>query len=309
MAHDHTHHSHAKGASPRPLILALTLTLSFAFVEAVAGIWSGSLALLGDAGHMLTDSLALGLAAGAAMLARRPPSNRHTYGLGRAETLAALFNAILMIVVVLAIGIEAIERIREPAEVHGGVVMVVAFIGLIVNLSAAWLLVGHHENLNVRAALLHVIGDLLGSVAALISGVVIVMSGWTTIDPLLSIAIAALILVSAVRVLKEAVHALMEGAPKSLNQNEIGLRLAALNKVVSVHDLHVWSLSSEQVALTAHLVVDDIQHWEEILPSARHLLEHEYGIHHVTLQPECGVQRVDVSLVGQANGAKTVSSD
>lgn len=293
----HSHHSHTATGSQRPLLLALGLTLGFAFVEAVAGLWSGSLALLGDAGHMFTDSLALGLAAGAAMLARRPPSRRHSYGLGRAETLAALINATLMIGVVVAIGIEAIDRLQEPPEVHGGAVLVVAAIGLLINLIAAWLLSGHQKNLNVRAALLHVIGDLLGSVAALISGAVIVTTGWTTIDPLLSVAIAALILVSALRLLKEAVHALLEGVPLYLDPGEIGPALARLDKVVSVHDLHIWSLSSEQVALSAHLVLDDMQHWESVLPEARHLLEHEYGIHHVTLQPECLTQRVNADLI------------
>lgn len=297
MSHHHAHHHAPTTGSHRPLLLALLLTLGFAFVEAAAGLWSGSLALLGDAGHMLTDSLSLGLAAAAALIARRPPSPRHSYGLGRAETLAALVNAGLMIVVVAAIGVEAVARLQEPTPVRGGMVTIVAIAGLLINLAAAWLLTGHQQNLNVRAALLHVIGDLLGSVAALVSGVVIMVWGWTSIDPLLSLAIAALILVSALRVLREALHALLEGVPLSLDTNEIGRALAGVDEVVGVHDLHIWSLSAEQVALSAHLVLDDIQAWERVLPASREMLASRFGIDHVTLQPECLVQRVDIDRI------------
>jgi cobalt-zinc-cadmium efflux system protein len=299
MAHDHGHiHVHSQGGSHRPLLLALCLTFGFAFVEAVAGWWSGSLALLGDAGHMFTDSLSLGLAAGAAMLARRPPSGRHSYGLGRSEQLAALVNALLMIGVVVAIAIEAFARLRQPPFVDGTAVTVVAFLGLLINLGAAWLLVGHGRNVNVRAALLHVIGDLLGSVAALVSGIVIVATGWTPIDPLLSLLIVALILVSAVRVLREAVHALMEGVPLYLDVDQIGRTLASQEGIHSVHDLHVWSLSAERTALSAHLVVADLANWESVLPAARTLLAKRFGIEHVTLQPECLVQHVDIDKLG-----------
>ena len=260
--HGHGHHDHAAGSSShRPLLLALVLTAGFAVVEAVAGWWSGSLALLGDAGHMATDSLSLGLAAGAALLARRPPSERHSYGLGRAETLAAVVNAVLMIAVVAVVTVEAFSRLGSPPPVAGATVTVVALIGLLINLGAAWLLAGSRENLNVRAALLHVIGDLLGSVAALVSGIVILATGWTPVDPLLSLAIAALILVSAARVLREAVHALMEGVPLFLDVEEIGRAMAGQGGVHSVHDLHVWSLSAERTALSAHLVIADMSDW------------------------------------------------
>ena len=300
MAQHHSHHHAGRSGSHRPLLLALLLTLGFAFVEAMAGFWSGSLALLGDAGHMLTDSLSLGLAAAASLLARRPPSPRHSYGLGRAETLAALVNAVLMIAVVVAIGVEAVARLKTPAEVHGSAVAVVAVFGLLINLGAAWLLMGHQHNLNVRGALLHVIGDLLGSVAALVSGLVIVTTGWTPIDPLLSVGIAALILFSALRVLREALHALLEGVPLYLDTAEIGRALAQLDEVVAVHDLHVWSLSAEQVALSAHLVLEDIEGWERVLPASREMLASRFGIDHVTLQPECLVQRVDIDRIRPA---------
>lgn len=298
--HGHGHHDHsAGGGSHRPLLLALLFTLGFAVVEAVAGWWSGSLALLGDAGHMATDSLSLGLAAGAALLAHRPPSERHSYGLGRAETLAAFINAVLMIAVVAVISIEAFARLRSPPPVAGATVTVVALIGLLVNLGAAWLLAGRQENLNIKAALLHVIGDLLGSVAALISGMVIVVTGWTPIDPLLSLLIVALILISAIRVLREAVHALMEGVPLYLDVEQIGRALAQQDGIHSVHDLHVWSLSAERTALSAHLVIAEMSDWEKVLPAARALLSERFGIEHVTLQPEALVQRVSIDRLAR----------
>lgn len=295
--HGHSHHHHhvGEGGSHRPLLLALVLTSGFAVVEAVAGWWSGSLALLGDAGHMATDSLSLGLAAGAALLARRPPSERHSYGLGRAETLAAFVNAVLMIAVVVIVSIEAVARLRDPPPVAGGTVTFVALIGLLINLGAAWLLAGRQENLNVKAALLHVIGDLLGSVAALVSGIVIVATGWTPVDPLLSLVIVALILFSAIRVLHEAIHALMEGVPLYLDVEQIGRALAEHEGIHSVHDLHVWSLSAERTALSAHLVIGDIAEWERLLPKVQSLLSERFGIDHVTLQPESMVQHVSVA--------------
>jgi cobalt-zinc-cadmium efflux system protein len=295
--HSHHHHQVGEGGSHRPLLLALVLTLAFAVVEAVAGWWSGSLALLGDAGHMATDALSLGLAAGAALLARRPPSERHSYGLGRAETLAAFVNAVLMIAVVVLVSIEAIARLRNPLPVAGGPVTVVALIGLLVNLAAAWLLAGRQDNLNVKAALLHVIGDLLGSVAALVSGIVILATGWTPVDPMLSLLIVALILFSAIRVLREAVHALMEGVPLYLDVEEIGRALAEHEGIHSVHDLHVWSLSAERTALSAHLVISDIAEWERLLPTVSALLSKRFGIEHVTLQPESMVQRIAIERI------------
>jgi cobalt-zinc-cadmium efflux system protein len=273
---------------------ALVLTLGFAGVEAAAGWWSGSLALMGDAAHMLTDALALGMASAAALLAIRPPSVRHSYGLGRLEPLAALTNALLMIGLVAVISAEAVERLQAPQPVHGSVVTVVAVVGLLVNIGAAALLAGGRENLNVRAALLHVLGDLLGSVAALVSGVVILYTGWLAIDPLLSLLIAVLILFSSVRVLREALHSLMEGVPLHLELEAIGNAMAGTEGVRSVHDLHVWSLSATRSALSAHIVMDDITHWDAVLGRLRGLLHERFGIDHVTLQPEVGVQRIDL---------------
>lgn len=270
------------------------LTLGFAAIEAVAGLISGSLALLGDAGHMLTDSLSLGLAAAAALLARRSPSVRHSYGLGRAEILAALVNASTMLVIVIWICLEAVERFAQPQPVQGGVVMLVALIGLLINLGAVWLLSGHGHDLNVRGALLHVLGDLLGSVAALVSGAVILVTGWTPIDPILSLLIVLLIAVSALRLLREALHALMEGVPLHLDLKRVGYSMAAVDGVVSVHDLHIWSVSSSKVALSAHIMLRHIDDWPEVLDGLRQLLAKRYAIEHVTLQPEVNEQRIGV---------------
>lgn len=295
MSDDHhhgaggSHHHHA--ASSFSLIPALLLTLAFALVEALTGWWSGSLALLGDAGHMVTDSAALGFAAFAAWLAPRQPSARHTYGYGRVETLAALINVLFMLLVVAALSVAALRRILEPAAINGEAVTLVAGLGLCINIVVAWLLMRGEQTLNTRGALLHVVGDLLGSVAALISGVVIMWTGWTPIDPLLSLFICALILVSSLRLLREVLHALMEGVPMHLSTAVIGRALAAVPGVVSVHDLHIWTLSSKRVALSAHVLVDSLEQWPQVLAVARHMLA-GHGIEHVTLQPEPATKAV-----------------
>ena len=282
--HDgHAHHHHAD-AGPR-LIWALLLTLGFAAVEAVTGFWSGSLALLGDAGHMVTDSASLALAAFAAWISKRPPTQRHTYGYGRVETLAALANVLFMVVVVVGISVMAVRRFLEPGVVNGEAVTIVAAIGLVLNIGVAWLLMHGEQTMNTRGALLHVLGDLLGSVAALVSGAVIMWTGWMTVDPLLSLLICALMLVSSLRLLREVLQALMEGVPVSLSTAEVGRRLAGVPGVASVHDLHIWTLSSNRIALSAHLVVESLAHWPAVLAASRQVLS-EQGITHVTLQPE-----------------------
>lgn len=304
--HEHHHHDHPVDAGPR-LIWALALTLGFAAVEVTAGFWSGSLALLGDAGHMVTDSASLGLAAFAVRLARRPPSRRHTYGLGRVETLAALLNVLFMVVVVVGISVAAIHRFLEPARINGEVVSLVAIVGLLINIGVAWLLMHGEQTMNTRGALLHVLGDLLGSVAALVAGAVIVFTGWTPIDPLLSLFICLLVLGSSLRLLREVLQALLEGVPAHLSVDQIGQALAAVPGVNSVHDLHVWTLSSNRIALSAHLVVDSLSRWPEVLAAARHVLLHQ-GIAHVTLQPEPAVHAVRW-LKRAANGGAAVDNE
>ena len=284
-SHGHAHdHRHGPDVGQR-LLWALALTLGFAVVEAAAGFWSGSLALLGDAGHMVTDSASLGLAAFAAWLSRRPPSLRHTYGLGRVETLAALLNAVFMVAVIVALTVVAIRRLQMPLPVDGLTVTVVAIAGLAVNAGVAWLLLHGEQTLNTRGALLHVVGDLLGSVGALLAGVGVMYTGWLPIDPLLSLLIGILVLSSSVRLLREVLQALLEGVPEHLSAEEIGHALTALPGVRSVHDLHIWTLSSNRIALSAHLVVESMAFWPDTLSSARVALRRR-GIVHVTLQPE-----------------------
>lgn len=284
--HDHGHrHDHDTGAG-RSLSWGLALTAGFALVEAAGGWLAGSLALLGDAGHMITDATALGLAAFAAWVARQPPSARHSYGLVRAEVVAALANGLFMLLVVGGIAFHAVERLRHPQDVAGGVVMTIAAVGLVVNLVVARILHAGEQNLNTRAALLHVLGDLLGSVAALVAGGVVYFTGWTPIDPLLSLLICALILFSSMHLLRDVLHVLMEGVPPYLDLPEVGRAMAAVPGVRSVHDLHIWTLSSGLVALSAHVVIEDMGRWQAVLEALRQLLKERYAIEHVTLQPE-----------------------
>lgn len=283
---DNIMHYHPHSRGHRTFGWALLFTLGFAAVEAVVGLAANSLALVADAGHMLTDSLSLGLAAFAAWLSRRPPSASHSYGLARAEVVAALINSLVMLALVAFIVYEAWQRFSAPREVQGTMVFVVALIGLGVNLAVGWLLMKGEESLNRNAALLHVAGDALGSVAALTAGLVIMLTGWSPIDPLLSVVISLLILVSTLNLLKKSLHVLMEGVPVHIDLNTVGNSMAQLEHVVRVHDLHIWTLASGQVALSAHLDVRDLDHWPQILSSAQVLLQKDFGIGHITLQPE-----------------------
>ncbi|MGF1643678.1 MAG: cation diffusion facilitator family transporter [Thiotrichales bacterium] len=283
--HEHRHH-HSHAGTGNMLAWATALTLVFAAVEASVGLWAGSLALVADAGHMLNDAAALALAAVAAWLARKPASTRHSYGLGRAEFIAAMLNSTALLTLVTWLVISAVERLQAPRPVVGEAVFVTAALGLAINVVVAWMLLRGERNLNTRAALLHVLGDLLGSVAALVAGIVIVLTDWTPIDPLLSLAIGLLILVSSLRLLREALHGLMEGVPLDLDATAVGQALAGVPGVSSVHDLHIWSVKSDRPLLSAHLVVHDIARWEQVLEASHALLSERFGIHHATLQPE-----------------------
>lgn len=286
-SHDHAHH-HGSADSPdqhRRLGWALALTWGFALLEALAGWQGGSLALLADAGHMVTDGAALGLALVAAWFAGRQPSARHSYGFGRAELFAALINALAMLAVVAGIAVEAWSRFSMPRPIDGVLVSTVALLGLGVNLFVAWLLSHSQENLNVRGAFLHVLGDVLGSLAAIVAGVVVWLTGWTPIDPLLSLLIGGLVLAASLRLLRDALHALMDGVPFAIDLEHLGRELAAVPGVIEVHDLHVWSLSGQRLALTAHVRVGNLADWPAILHGLQHEAE-AHGIGHTTFQPE-----------------------
>lgn len=285
-AGDAPHHHAVEGRNPRVLAGALALTLGFAGIEAAAGFLANSLALIADAGHMVTDSMALGLALFAQMLARRPPSPKHSFGFGRSEALAAFVNGLAMLGVVAWILYEAAQRFASPPEVQGKMVLVVATIGLGINLLVAWVLSHDQKSINTRAALVHVMGDLLGSVAALVAGAVIYLTGWMTIDPLLSVLVSMLILRSTFAVLRDSYHVLMEGVPHHIDYLQVGADIAGIPGVLSVHDLHVWEMAAGQPALIGHVEVRSIQEWPEVLLAIKAVLLEKHGIDHVTLQPE-----------------------
>lgn len=287
MAHAHVHHDHDRGdEGSHHLNWATGLTLAFAAVEAGVGYWGNSLALMGDAGHMITDAGALILAAIAARLARRPANSQHSYGFGRAEVVAALANALIMLALALALILGALQRLKNPEPVAGGAVLLVAAVGLAFNLVVLALLLRGQRTLNIRAAVLHVAGDALGSVAALVSGLVILTTGWMRIDPLLTLVICALLLAGSVQVLREGLQVVMEGVPGHLDLAIVGRAMAAVPGVRGIHDLHIWTLSSGHVALSAHVDLDTLEEWSGLLGRLRQLLAERFEIHHVTLQPE-----------------------
>jgi cobalt-zinc-cadmium efflux system protein len=309
----HAHHEHdallghaRQSKSVRTLAIAVVLTLSFAGVEFITGLISGSIALVADAGHMLTDSLALFLALSAQLIARRPPSAKSSYGHSRIEALAAFVNSFFMLGIVLWISSEAIDRFFNPHQVLGEMVMVVATIGLLINVLMAWLLSRDEQNMNIRAALVHVLGDLLGSVAALLSGAVIYFTGWVPIDPLLSLFVCALILRSTLSLLKASYRVLMEHVPESVDFNQVGADLKTIPGIARVHNLHIWEMSPGHIALTGHLEINRMEDWPELLAQIVAMLRERHGIDHVTLQPELSLLMIGVREQpinpGNANG-------
>jgi cobalt-zinc-cadmium efflux system protein len=292
MAHAHPPLAPDQEHADPVLWRAAAITLAFAALEALGGWWTGSLALLSDAGHMLTDGAALLLGALAGWMARRPPSGRHSYGFGRAEIFAAVINAGTMLAIGAAIAYEASTRLGQAREIQGGVAAAIALAGLALNLGIMKWLAPHKHDMNARAASLHVLGDTLGSVGALVSGIVIVLTGWTPIDAIASLFICALIAVSSLRLLREGVHALMEGVPLRLSVEAVGMEMAKHEAIASVHDLHIWTLSGSRIALSAHVVVRDLSRWDRTLQELQLLLRERFGIEHVTLQPESPVRPV-----------------
>ena len=272
--------------SHKALGFALVLTLLFAVVEVVTGFVSNSLALISDAGHMVTDAAALGLALLAQLIARRPPSSRHSFGFVRAEALAAFVNCLAMLALVAWIVYEAVQRLTHPEPVQGGVVLVVAALGAAINIVVAWVLSRDTDSINTRAALVNVLGDLLGSVAAIAAGAIIYFTGWVRIDPILSIFVSLLILKSTVGILRESYHFLMEGVPHGIDYLQVGADLAEVEGVLSVHDLHVWDMSPGHPALIGHLEIADLAEWPVVLRRVKAMLLDKHGIDHVTLQPE-----------------------
>jgi cobalt-zinc-cadmium efflux system protein len=287
-AHDHEHRGAHRTANARKrLALALGLAATYLVAEVIGGWLTGSLALLADAGHMGSDVAALSLAWFAAWVAARPADDRWTYGRARAEILAALAQGVALVAVALLIASEAVERFGAPRPILGAGVFAIATGGLLVNLAGLAILGdGHEHSLNLRAAWLHVFSDALGSVGAMIAGLCVWRFGWLWTDPAASLAIAALVLISAWQLIREAVDVLMEAAPRGLDVDGVRRDLGALTGVRSVHDLHVWTLGQGRVALSCHLVVARLERAESLLTDAYGLLGNRHHIDHATIQVE-----------------------
>jgi cobalt-zinc-cadmium efflux system protein len=284
-AHGH-HHGHGAG-SQRKLAVVLVLSAVYLVAEVVGGLASNSLALLADAGHMLSDVAALALALLAGWLARRPPTPRQTYGYHRSEILAALINGALLVAVAVGLFAEAWDRLRQPPDVQAPLMMAVAAGGLVVNLGALWILRGGHT-LNERGVWLHVLTDALGSLQALGAGALIWAWGWNLADPIASALIGVLVLFSSWRLLQETLAVLMESAPEHINVDEVRAAILAVPDVQAVHDLHVWTITSGRDSLSAHVVTADCRAPRELLADIRRALHDRFGIHHVTVQVEAG---------------------
>jgi cobalt-zinc-cadmium efflux system protein len=290
-SHDHSHGADAVHANnERRMGLAAVITGGFMVAEVVGGIVAGSLALLADAGHMLTDFAALALAWFGFRLSRRPADWKRTYGFDRFQVLVAFANGLALFAIAAWIIYEGIERLMTTPEVSGGIMVAVAVSGLLVNIIAFLLLRGaDRENLNVRGAAIHVLGDLLGSVAALAAGVVILMTGWTPIDPLLSLAVAAIIVRSGWKVAADAGHILLEGAPEELDTRAIGPDLVANVKgVEEVHHVHVWSITQSRRMVTLHALICETEDSDRAVRNIKARLKERFGLDHATIEIERG---------------------
>jgi cobalt-zinc-cadmium efflux system protein len=278
-------HVHGRERGRRALGLTLALTATFTVAEVVGGLLTDSLALLADAGHMLSDDLSLGVALFASWLASRPPSPRRTFGYQRAEILAALANGVTLVVISVLIFVEASRRFDDPPEVLGGWVLAIACLGLAVNLGAAAILQrAGTESLNVSAALRHVFADLAGSVGVIAAALIILTTGWEYADPLVSVLIGLLVLASSWSIIRDAVTILLEASPRGLNVEEIGTAMATVPGVIEVHDLHVWTITSGFPALAAHVTVDREADCHFKRRELEALLSERFGLRHTTLQ-------------------------
>ena len=274
----------------RRFVLSLVLTSLILAAEVIGGLWTGSLALLSDAAHVFLDAFALGLSYVAIRLATLPANDRHTYGFHRLQVLAALVNGSTLLLVAFEIFREAWDRLSNPTPILAGPMLIVAIVGLVVNLIVALVLRQHdHHDLNVRSAFLHVLGDALASVGVIVAGAIIVLTGWTLVDPLVSVLIGIIILVGSGRVLRESVHILVEGMPKGLTATQVAEAMQQVPGVSEVHDLHVWTVSPGYTSLSAHVVLADqpLSQTQETMKKLKQALSETFGIEHTTIQFEC----------------------
>ena len=304
MAHDHHHHNHAHGSNKKVLLISFIIIFAYMLVEAVGGYLTNSLALLSDAGHMLSDAISLAIALIAFKLAEKAASPDKTFGYKRFEILAAVLNGVTLILIALYIFYEAFQRFANPPEVATTGMLIISAIGLAVNVLVAWIMMrggDTKENLNMRGAYLHVLSDMLGSVGAIIAALLILFFGWGWADPLASVIVAVLVLRSGYFVTKDAIHVLMEGTPPSIDVKEIISIIEKTDGIHKIHDLHIWSITSGLTSLSCHAVVDEsltISDSETLLRKIEHDLEHK-GIKHVTIQLETDDHAHDNSVLCQ----------
>ena len=293
MAHTHAHdhhghrHDHGSNGHGRAFAIGIALNLGFVIIEAWYGFQTGSLALLADAAHNLGDVGGLLLAWMAYAAAKLRPSSRKTYGWQRGSILASFVNAAILLVAMGSLGWEAVQRLQQPAPIAAGTVMLVAAIGVLINAATAMLFMsGGKTDLNIRGAFLHMAADALVSVGVIIAGALYLWQGWTWIDPLTGIVIAIVVIFGTWSLFRQSLHLLFDGVPEHISVTEVRQSLAAIAGVASVHDLHVWAMSTSEPALTAHLVVRDERSGDGILRDAQVVLLERFGIHHITLQLE-----------------------
>jgi cobalt-zinc-cadmium efflux system protein len=289
--HGHGHHHHGGGASGgdfgRAFGIGITLNLAFVVVEAAAGFVGNSMALLADAGHNLSDVLGLALAWGAHLLSQRPPTRRFTYGYQGSSILAALGNAILLMVACGAIAWEAVRRIGNPPEVLGGTMMAVAAVGILVNGATAWLFArGRKGDLNIRGAFLHMVADALVSAGVVLAGAVVVFTGMEWIDPATSLIVVAVIIFGTWGLFRDSLGLALHAVPQAIDPDAVEKKLTALDGVSAVHHIHIWPMSTTAYALTAHLVMPAGHPGDSFLAGAAHMVEHDFGIGHATFQVE-----------------------
>jgi cobalt-zinc-cadmium efflux system protein len=285
--HGHAHgaHDHGRGADRRALAIVFALTSTFMVAEVIGGLVTGSLALLADAGHMLSDALSLGIALFAVWLSGRPATPNRSFGYKRAEILAALFNGATLVAISIWIFVEAYRRFFEPPEILGGWMLAVAALGLVVNVAGAVILWrSGGESLNLQGALRHVLADVLGSVGAIAAALVILATGWWYADPIISVLIGLLVLGSSWRLVRDSINILLEGTPPDIDAGEVGRSMAGIPGVAEVHDLHVWTITSGFPALAAHVLVGRDEDCHARRRDLEEVLAREYGIEHTTLQ-------------------------